>query len=201
MKKTIIASLLALTALTAPVANVDIEPISADLGVVSVSPSDIFGIINQARTHFVTIGGQTYAPLRAVAEDFGATVTWDNPTRTATVSFVGAQAATTFGNILGTDLSDDILPGTFSISLQENTNGTFTVVNGPAAGVAFRAYIVNDRILFPINPAALLDVPAIINTLTNPSDTLSTGLLETALEVLTGGSGNLTINAEGATLN
>ena len=212
MRKRIIASLMALAALVAPVAvlgDVDgtitraipvegimFEPISAN--VISFTHEEIAGAVASVSQFIEFEGGRPYLPLRRVAEAHGANVSWNNATRTVTISMSGAEAASLFGGQVPALAA--VLPGTFTLELQE-VAGRLQVANGPAAGTRLVAYMVNDRFVIPVTPIPQGASPASVAGMLNPAN----NLIGMALSVLTGGSGQfnyeITQNGVNITLN
>ncbi|MCL2854937.1 MAG: hypothetical protein FWE21_04890 [Defluviitaleaceae bacterium] len=178
MKKRILASLLGLAMLAAPV--------TAYAQTVNV-PTEVIvaGVANAAQ--FIEVhNGNAYFGLRSVAEAYlgQGSVVWNQATQTITISFSGADVAARLAESTGIDLAGVIQPGTFSIDLRSVEGGALVVANGPAAGTRLVSTLINDRHMIPATmfPRSMpLDAAAAYGELT-----LATGLIQTAIQNLTG---------------
>ena len=188
MKKRIIASLLALAVVAAPVtvfANTD----------VTIPTDRVLETVNTfSQNHVEVIDGQAYVPLRAAVESFeGTAVTWEQSTRTVTITINGAATQAGFNALLGTNL--DIVPaGNFVLNLRYDptrivSGGRLVVVDGPATGTRINARITDEgRLLLPIaTMAPVADVAmfaAMINLAANTTGVLPWQLILTAINAV-----------------
>ena len=196
LKKRIIASLLALAVVAAPVtvfANTD----------VTIPTDRVLEAVNTfSANHVEVINGQAYVPLRAAVESFeGTSVAWNQPTRTVTITINGAAAQAGMNALLGINL--DIVPaGNFVLNLQYDptrivSGGRLVVVDGPAAGTRINARITDEgRLLLPIAPMPhvnnVLEFAVLAQGIANTTGALSWNLIQAAIAaVMPGFSINL----------
>ena len=175
MKKKILASLLALVLVAAPV-TVLANPVTVPAPVIDEAISQI------AQRHVVTHGGQTYLPLRATLEAFaGVNVAWEQATRTVVITLNGSAALAANAPI---NLAGLVQPGTYRLELQEAGN-RLVIANGPAAGTQLVAYRIGDAFMFPVT------VPANLAAL---SGQLHQGLLNAAGVGVVVGANDVTVS-------
>ncbi|MCL2168578.1 MAG: copper amine oxidase N-terminal domain-containing protein [Defluviitaleaceae bacterium] len=149
MRKKILAGLLALTMAVAPAAAVAAQT-------VTVPTENVLGAIHQISLG--TYQGQTFLPLRATVEAFGADVDWNVATNTAIITVNGAELQTVINSVLGTTGSF-VRPGNFTLELTYDRSapthhGRLVVANGPFAGTRVNAQMINDRIMLPVEAVA-----------------------------------------------
>jgi uncharacterized protein with FMN-binding domain len=124
-------------------------------------------------------------------------VSWNQATQTVTITFNGADVAARAGASANMDLSGIVQPGTFSIDLV-HVDGGLIVANGPAAGTRLVVSFINDRHMIPATmfPRALPVDAAAMYAEVN----LASGLLQMAIQALTGRSFTYSVAPGGVTI-
>ena len=167
MRKKILAGLLALTLAVVPAVAVAAQT------TVTIPTDRALGVISEIRLGVVD--GQAFLPLRATAEAFGATVTWNMATNTATITVNGAQLQTEINSQLGVS-GNFLRPGNFTLELTYDSSapshhGRLVVANGPLAGTRINAQMFDGRIMLPIDavagPLGAADFAAFLNANVN----------------------------------
>ena len=182
MRKKILASLLALVVVAAPVTAF------ANQQTVTIPVADVVAAAEVFTERHVN--AQAYVGLRDVAEAFGATVGWIDATRTVTITINAAETLARFNAQFNQNI---VLPvsGDFVLELQYDPTrivggGNLVVANGPAAGLRVMASLNDEgRFMLPV-PAVGSDSAAVLAHLPVLLEGIHWGLVSLAAGSLMG---------------